>query len=247
MRQLKSYALTVSVLALSAPALAGTFEVGSGSTLDLGTGSLALGCADLDVLGTLTAGSIGFTEGRDVTITPTGVVNGNSATLELSGDWDNTGSFVAGASTVRIVDGCSLLSGVVVGDTTFNNFELATTTGKQVSFTAGSTQTVAGAFDVSGTLGNLLKIRSTIGGTKAFLNVQGSSSTDYVDVADNSALPGNNIALPSNSLKGLNTPGWLVTPAIPLLPPLAALALATLLLVLARRWLPRWRREPLTR
>ncbi len=247
MSRIKSTALVVSILALSAPALAGTFEVGSSSTLDLGTGSLALGCADLDVLGTLTAGSVGFTQGRDVTITASGVVNGNSATLELSRDWDNTGSFVPGTSTVRIVDGCGAASGVVVGNTTFNNFELATTSARQVSFTAGSTQTVTGAFDVSGTLGNLLQIRSTIGGTKAFMNVQGTSSAAYVDVADNSALPGNSIALPSNSVKGPNSPGWWLTPMIPLLPPLAAIALAILLIVLARRGLPRWRREPLTR
>ncbi len=110
------------------------------------------------MVGTLTAGTVGFTKGRDVTITPSGTVNGTSATLELSGDWDNTGSFVPG-----------------------------------------------------------------------------TSSTDYVDVEDNNALPGNNIPLPSNSVKGPNSPGWLLTPAIPLLPPLAGLMLLGALFVLARR------------
>ncbi len=228
---------TLAALALvaSAPALAGTFTVGSGSNLDFGTGSTALGCADLDVLGTLSAGTVGFTEGRDVSIGPSGVMNGNSATLVLSGDWDNTGSFVAGTSTVRIVDGCRLLSGVVNGNSSFNNFELATSSGKQVSFTAGSTQTVTGAFNVSGTLGNLLRIRSTLGGTAAFMNVQGTSSTDCVDVQDNKALPGNDIPLSSNSIKGSNSWGWVISPAIPLLPPLAGLLLLGALFVLARR------------
>ena len=44
---------TTLVLGLAAPASAGTLTVGVGSTFDLGTGSLALGCADLAVTGTL--------------------------------------------------------------------------------------------------------------------------------------------------------------------------------------------------
>jgi hypothetical protein len=227
----------IATLALcAAPALAGNLTVGSGSSLDLGTGSLALGCADLDVLGTLTAGSVGFTQGRDVTITPSGVMNGNSATLQLSGDWDNTGSFVPGTSSVRITDGCGLLSGVVNGNSSFHNLELSSTSGKQVTFTAGTTQTVGAAFTVSGATGNLLKIRSTIGGSKAFLDVQGSASAAHVDVQDNDALPGVNIPMSGDSLKGPNTPGWLLSPMVPLLPPLgAALLLGSLLLAVRRR------------
>src|SRR5215831_1603297 len=115
----------LAVLAFSMPALAGNLTVGSGASLDLSTGSLALGCADLDVLGTMSAGTVGFTQGRDVTITPSGVMSGNSATLQLSGDWDNTGSFVPGTSSVQITDGCGLLSGVVNGSTTFHDFALS--------------------------------------------------------------------------------------------------------------------------
>ena len=217
------------------PALAGKVTVDSGASLDLGAGSMALGCADLDVLGILSAGTVGFTQGRDVTITPGGVMNGNSATLQLSGDWDNTGTFVPGTSSVRIADGCGLLSGVINGNTTFSSLELSTTSGKQVSFAAGSTQSIAGSFVVGGASGNLLKIRSTVGGTVAFLNVQSSSSATYVDVQDNDASFGNPILLGSESLKGPNTPGWLSTESIPLLPPLAGVALLTAMLALARR------------
>ena len=227
-------ALALLVL-LPLPALAGNLTVGSGSSLDLGTGSLALGCADLDVLGTMSAGTAGFTQGRDVTITPTGVMNGNSATLQLSGDWDNLGSFAAGTSSVQITDGCGLLSGTVNGNTSFNNLSLSSSSGKQVTFTAGSTQGVAGSFVVAGALGNQLKIRSTVGGTKAFVNVQGSSSASCVDVEDNSALLGINIPMDSCSIKGPNSPGWLLTPAIPLLPPLAGALLLGALLMAARR------------
>ena len=220
----------------AAPALAGNVTVGSGSSLNLGTGNLALGCADLDVLGTMTAGTVGFTQGRDVTITASGVMNGNSATLQLSGDWDNTGSFVPGTSTVFITDGCGLLSGVINGNSSFNNLELSSTSGKQVTFTAGSTQTVAGAFAAGGDPGFLLKIRSSLGGSAAFLNILGTGSANDVDVQDNNALAGNDVFMSAGSIKGANTPGWVLTTSIPLLPPLAgALLLGAMLLVARRR------------
>ena len=228
-------AVIAALLLLPLPALAANLTVGSGASLDLGTGSLALGCADLDVLGTMSAGTAGFTQGRDVTITPSGVMNGNSATLELSGDWDNTGSFVAGTSNVRIVDGCGLLSGVINGNSTFNQLELSSSSGKQISFTAGSTQTVNGGFIVTGASGSQIKIRSNVGGTKAFVNAQGSTSATCVDVQDNSALPGNNIPMDGCSIKGPNSPGWLLSPSIPLLPPLAALLVGAALVASARR------------
>ncbi len=219
----------VASLALSAPALAGTFLVGSGSGVDLGTGSLALGCADLDVAGTFSAGTVGFTDAGDVRIAPGGVVNGDSATLEVSGDWENASSFVPGASTVRIVDGCGL-SGVISGDTTFHYFELSSTSGRLASFAAGSTQTVTGGFDASGTTGNLLRLRSTAAGMAAFLNVQGTGSVAYVDVDDIHAL-GNPIALGPDSILGPNTPGWVRAAAIPLLTPLAGVILLGALIV----------------
>lgn len=137
------------------------------------------------------------------------------------------------------MDGCGLLSGVVNGDTTFHDLEIASASGRQVTFTAGSTQTVTGAFDVSGVSGNLLKIRSSVDGAQAFLNVQGTSSAGFVDVQDSNALSGNAIALGSESVKGPNTLGWLPTAAIPLLPPLMLAVLALSLVAFGRRALPR--------
>ena len=56
------------ILPLATGASAAELAVGSGSTLDMGTGSLDLGCADLTVMGTLSAGTSGLTGARDVTI-----------------------------------------------------------------------------------------------------------------------------------------------------------------------------------
>jgi hypothetical protein len=230
---------TALVLGFAARASAGTVTVGSNSTFDLGTGSLALGCADLAVAGTLTAGTVGFSAARDVAINPGGTMNGNSALLSLSGNWDNSGTFNAGTSTVQMVDGCALFSGVISGNTTFANLSMNTSTAKQVSITASSTQSVTGLLTLIGTLGNRLKIRSTLAGTAAIFNVTGSSNVAFVDVQDNNALPGNDISLPANSLKGSNTPGWLQGISVPLLGPVGIALLSLLLLVSGQRWLSR--------
>ena len=225
----------LAVLGIASSASAGTVMVGSGAAVDLGTGSVALGCADLDVAGTLAAGSVGFTGGRDVTILPSGVVDGGTATLELSGDWDNGGTFVPGTSTVRIVDGCSLLSGMIRGKSSFHALEIESASGRQVTFEAGTTQRVTGAFSVVGVDGNRLKIRSSQDGVAAYLDVTGASSASYVDVQDNDATPGNPIPLDSGSVKGPNTPGWQLSAVVPLLPPLALGLLALGLVVSGRR------------
>ncbi len=204
--------------------------VGNGSSLDLGAGSLDLGCADLTVAGTFSAGTIGFTEARNVTIEPTGLLNGDSATLETTGDWDGAATFVAGTSTVQLVDGCGLASAIVSGDTTFANLEMTTTSGFLYRFTSGSTQTVTGAFTLLGTEGNLLTIRSTLDGSAAFLNVQGSGSGDFVDVQDSDASAGKPITLGPNSVKRSNTPGWLRVAPVPALGALGLTLLAVSLL-----------------
>jgi len=226
MRTTARLGAALAALALGgSPAVGQQVTIGAGSSLDLGSGQLTLGCADLTVAGTLSAGTAGLSQARDVTIDPTGLVNGNSATLAVAGDWDNAGTFNAGTSTVQLVDGCSLTSAVIAGDTTFANLEMTTTSGFLYSFTAGSTQTVTGALSLEGAAANLLTIRSTLAGSEAFLNVQGSGSGDFVDVQDSDATAGNLVTLGPNSVKGSNTPGWLTGV---LVPALGALGLALL-------------------
>ena len=149
-------------LAIASAASGAEVTVGSGASFDLGTGSLDLGCADLTVTGTLSAGTAGFDAARDVTIDPPGVMNGNSGILQVAGDWSNAGTFTAGTSTVEFVDGCALASAVIAGDTTFANLEMTTTSGFLYSFTAGSTQTVTSSLTLLGTEPSLLEIRGTV-------------------------------------------------------------------------------------
>jgi hypothetical protein len=232
-------AASLIALGLATPASAGNVTVGASSTVDLGTGSLALGCADLEVAGTLTAGTVGLIGARDVAIAPGGTLNGNAATVQLTGDWNNAGTFNAGTSSVQMVDGCALSTGVVSGDTSFANLSISTTTAKQVSLAAGSTQTVTGLLSLLGAAGNRLQIRSTVNGDQAFLNVSGTTIVSFVNVRDNDAQAGNEILVPANSVKGPNTPGWLFVPPVPMLAPLALGVLALLLLASGQRWLPR--------
>ena len=223
-------------------ASAATVTVGSGSSVDLGDGSLDLGCADLDVAGTMSAGAVIVDGARDVTITASGVLNGDSATLRVAGDWDNSGTFNADTSTVRMIDGCSLASSTVVGDTTFNNLRIITNNAKLVSFTAGSTTTVSGAFRAIGEDGSPLQIRSTAGGSEAFLVAQGSTNAEFVDVMDNVATGGNVVFLDADSIKGTNSGGWILAAMIPVLSPWGLGALGLFVASLAGRRLGR-RRE----
>ncbi len=133
------------------------------------------------------------------------------------------------------MDGCGLTSAVIAGDTTFANLEMTTASGFLYSFTSGSTQTVTGSLSLEGAAANLLTIRSTLNGSAAFLNVQGSSSADFVDVEDNDASAGSPITLGPNSVKGSNTPGWQTGALVPLLGALGLAVLALSLLWGGRR------------
>ena len=61
---MKRAALAAALLVVATGAGAGQFTVGSGASVDLGTGSLDLGCADLTVGGSLSAGTSGFAQAR---------------------------------------------------------------------------------------------------------------------------------------------------------------------------------------
>ncbi len=193
-----------TLVVLVTAAAGANVTIGADSSLDLGSGLLDLGCADLTVAGTLSAGTVGFRAARDVTIEPAGVLNANSATLEVAGDWDNTGTFNAGTSSVNFVDGCGVSLATLSGGTSFSTLTLTTATGKTYQLEAGSTQTIGTALSLSGAAGNLLTLRSTSPGSEATLDVQGSGTGDFLDVADLHVTP-NPIVFGPNSTVGSNT------------------------------------------
>jgi hypothetical protein len=215
---------------LATGASAAQLNVGAGSSLDLGTGNLDLGCADLVVEGTLDAGTGVIDWAEDVSIG--GTLNGGSAILYVTGDWNNSSTFNAELSSVRFVDGCDLssLSATVSGDSSFFDLDMTTSTGKLIAFAAGSTTTVTDYLTLAGAPGNRLQIRSTVDGSEAYLDLQGGQSVTLVEVKDIHAI-GNEIEYGPDSSSLGNTDGWVfVGIPVPTLGPVAFALLAALLM-----------------
>jgi hypothetical protein len=241
MRPAARSALAAGLLALVAAPGAAEVMVDTGASIEVGSAQVDFGCNDLVVAGSFSAGNESVAGARDVAIEPSGVLNGDSATIEVAGDWANAGSFVAGTSTVELRDGCGLASAVIDGDTTFATLDLATATGKQYVFTAGSTQTISQTLALAGEAGNLLTLRSSAPGNAAFLDVQGSAGGDYVDVQDTQAV-GTPVTVGSNSVIGTNSAGFAFGPAVPALSLAGGVALALAIAGAVRRFLaPRGR------
>jgi hypothetical protein len=172
---------------LPGPILAQGITIGPSASIDLGGGSMSLGCKDLQIDGALSLGTGSLNQARNIVIN--GAVNGQSGTLVLAGNWTNGGSFDAGASTVSMVDGCGTASTTLMGNTTFYDWSAVTATGKQVVFSAGEVQSILNAVVLNGAAGNLLQIRSSVPGNPGFIQLaeSGSQNVDHVDVQDNHA------------------------------------------------------------
>ncbi len=170
--------------------------VGPGASYSLGVGTTDLGCGDLNVAGTLHLNS-GMIDQTD-SVLLSGTINGNTGSITFGDDWSKSGTFSAGSSQVTLNDDCGDGASLFTGDTAFYGLTVTTTSGKQWNLTSGSTQDIANALSFTGTSGNGLVIRSTTGGSPAFIELApgGSQLIDYVDVADNHALgpPGQWIA-----------------------------------------------------
>jgi len=199
----------IAVLVVCAPAQAGDLIVGVGSAFSLGSGTLSLGCDELEVAGSFDAGSGDLAVG-DVRIRSSGILAGGTGSFSVAGHWDNVEGGTAILNDIDMVDGCVTIA-AVLGDTTFADLSLVTTTGKTWVFESGTTQTITGSLTLLGAAGNLLVLRASSPGTEAFLDLQGTSTADYVDVADLHATP-TPIQLGPNSVLGSNIVGFFVRP-----------------------------------
>ncbi len=141
----------------------------------------------------------------NLTIAATGTVDASAANtnISLSGNWTNSGTFTSGISnTVTFTD--NTLTSTITGSNSFYNFT-CTTASKNLTFEAGSAQTIASILTLNGQAsGTEIQLRSSAAGTRWTFDVTGGSqSVDYVDVkdsqsstnditADNSTNSGNN-------------------------------------------------------
>lgn len=140
---------------------------------------------------TITAGTVTLTNfatvdvSSDVVIEANGELDaGTTGFINVGRNWNNSGKFVFGVSTVTFY---TTYISTLAGNTTFYCF-ISTTAGKEFQFTKSSTQTVTNKWTLTGTSGNLLKLRSTTDANLWFIQFPNSTqSVDYVDVKDSSA------------------------------------------------------------
>jgi hypothetical protein len=161
-----------------------TFTVGTRFTTAAGTKNLTfnggtLVCPNANTSSFNNAQPTGFTTTAG---TGTGVISMTAATAK---------TFVGGGSTYN----CTLNQGgagtlTITGANTFNDITNTNATANQITFPASTTTTV-NAFTLSGSLGNLVSIRSSSSGTRFTLSKSsGTVSVSYVDIQDSNATGG---------------------------------------------------------
>ena len=181
-----------------------TFTVGTRFTITSGTKNLTfnggtLVCPDPNATSFNNIGSTNFTTTAG---TGTGTISMTAATAK---------TFVGGGSTYN----CTLNQGgagtlTITGANTFNDITNTNATASQITFPASTTTTV-NAFTLSGSLGNLVSIRSSSSGTRFTLSKSsGTVSVSYVDIKDSNATGGAtwNSPTTSGNVDSGNNTGW---------------------------------------
>ena len=213
--------LTLSSGTLTAPS--GTFTVGGSWTKTGGTFTLGTGTVTFDATSTgktITSGSGSFynltfngTGGEwtlqdaldvDSNFTLTaGTVLANGKNITVARNWSNLGTFTHGNNTVTF-DGTGIST--ISGDTTFYKLT-SITAGKQLTFAASSTQITMNTLTLTGSAGNLIKLRSSADGTQWKINPQGTRNISFVDVKDSNNI-NSTVIDPTSSTDSGNTIGW---------------------------------------
>ena len=160
--------------------------------------------------GTLTATNSTI-DANGVVVVSAGTFTAPSATLNttftVAGNWTHSGGvFTANGGKVTF-DGTAQ---TMTGSSTFYQFRKVVAATDILTLTAGTTQTVTNNMVINGVAGNLLSIRSTIGGSAANLKLQsgGTQSISYVDVQDNIASGVTLVASAGGVSSGNNT-NWI--------------------------------------
>jgi hypothetical protein len=162
------------------------YIVAAGGTTNLGSGVVDLACTDLIVAGTLQIASGTMQNVRNVTIQGGGTIDGGSGVIQLGGNWNNSGSFVAAAGEVDFRDLCAPGPATISGSTTFFRASFMSGTGKNYVFAVGSTQKILSELQIDGTAPNPIQFRSATPGQVAFINLVGSGTQQiqHVGVTD---------------------------------------------------------------
>jgi hypothetical protein len=188
--------------------------VGAGSSINLGDSQVDIGCSDLAVAGTLVMGSGRQTGVRNLRIDSGAVFDGGSASvLQLSGNLANRGTLSPGSGSVRVVDGCTIITSIFSGASRFYGLAVNTSIGRTLTLPAAVTQAVASSLSLTGSAGAPLVIKSSVAGSAANIDLAANATQliAYVDVADNHAVSApiaQGTPASFNSVDGGNTDGW---------------------------------------
>ncbi len=158
--------------------------IGSGATVTL-TGSPTITTVDLTISGTLSAGA---------------------GSLNVSGNWSNSGTFTPGTSTVTLNGTNQSIS----GSTTFYNFTKTTTTAYTLTITNGTTQTITNSLNLQGIPAQRLSLRSSSSGAQWWITLQsgGTQYLNYLDVKDSNASGGQTLVAGELSIDSGNNINW---------------------------------------
>jgi len=191
-----------------------TFTLAGNTTiagaLNVTGGALDISTTTLTTTGTLTVdgGTLTATNGN---IDSNGAVTISSGTLTAPGSGKSftiAGNFTHSAGTFTHSSGTVTLdtaaTAILSGSTTFNNFT-CTTAGKQLTFTAGTTQTISGTLTLTGTSASKIKLRSSSAGSTYTITDSGTEAVSFVDVQDSIAT---NSIIAYNSTNSGNNTNW---------------------------------------
>ncbi|MCG3185053.1 MAG: hypothetical protein ICCCNLDF_03235 [Planctomycetes bacterium] len=146
-------------------------------------------------------------------ITSAGTVTLNSASISISGNITNTGTFTGAANSLVNLTGAAATT--ISGDVTFYHLN-CTVAGRVINFGAGDTVTINGQMFLQGTAGNEIQLRSTTTGTQWLLQRNGAVLPRYCDVQDGNA-SANVYAQPGGVDSGNNT-NWIFGGAVAAFP-----------------------------
>ena len=173
-----------------------------------------LACGFLDVQGNLLMNSGEISQALNVDIASGALLDGGSGVLQLSGNWNNQGTFNAGDSTVLIDASCSSAPISLSGNTVFNNLTIIGGSNRIVSLPSGSQLTVNGTLTLQGTDPAPLQLVSS-DGVLAMISLGPDAQViqNNVSLADNVRIGARSagiVAVPSLGILSLSLLGLLI-------------------------------------
>ncbi|MDD5440525.1 MAG: hypothetical protein PHS37_10115, partial [Candidatus Omnitrophica bacterium] len=131
-------------------------------------------------------------------------VTSSNHKLTIGGDFNRVGAFTQRSGEVVFNDASR--TSHIYGSTTFYDLS-STTAGKEIQVEAGKTETVSHTLTLTGTGGNLVKLRSASAGTQWKIDPTGTVNVSYVDVKDSNNLR-STVINPANSTDSGNNTNW---------------------------------------